>query len=390
MDSGEEDDFVGLEGTPPKIQEAAAAATANLMPQKSKKQYEKQYKLFINWRQEKQTESFSKNVLLAYIQQLSTRMKPSSLWAIYSMLRTTLNLKNNIDISKYPKLCKFLKNKSSGYNPKKSRILTPEQIKEFLCSAPDENYLFSKVGLIFGIMGACRREELMKLETNHVEDLSTALLVHIPDTKTKTERQFVIGGNFYGICKKYMELRPQDVHTTRFFLNYQRGKCTRQPVGINKFGSLPCQVATFLKLPNPTSYTGHCLRRSSATLLVDAGADITALKRHGGWRSTTVAETYIDHSLNNKIQTANKISNIIQSESSNITQSESSNIIHSESSNIIQSESFDIENTVDKNINLEFSSNTHDKTRINYNNTPLIQFNNCNNISSLTVALHNK
>ncbi|EFA12748.1 hypothetical protein TcasGA2_TC010275 [Tribolium castaneum] len=165
MDSGEEDDFVGLEGTPPEIQEAAAAATANLMPQKSKKQYERQYKLFINWRQEKQTESFSENVLLAYIQQLSTR---------------------------------------------------------------------------------------------------------------------------------------------------------------------------------------HCLRRSSATLLVDAGADITALKRHGGWRSTTVAETYIDHSLNNKIQTANKISNI--------TQSESSNIIQSESSNIIQSESFDIENTVDKNMNLEFSN----------------------------------
>jgi hypothetical protein len=51
-------------------------------------------------------------------------------------------------------------------------------------------------------MGARRREELMKIEINHIEDLNTALVVHIPDTKTKIERQFVIGGNFYKICKK--------------------------------------------------------------------------------------------------------------------------------------------------------------------------------------------
>jgi hypothetical protein len=45
-------------------------------------------------------------------------------------------------------------------------------------------------------------------------------------------------------------------------------------------------------------YTGHSLRRSSAAILVDAGTDITDLKRHGGWKSTTVAEGYIDTSIN--------------------------------------------------------------------------------------------
>ncbi|KAJ8978315.1 hypothetical protein NQ317_008187 [Molorchus minor] len=38
-----------------------------------------------------------------------------------------------------------------------------------------------------------------------------------------------------------------------------------------------------LGLPNPKKFTGHCLRRSSATLYADAGAPMTELKRHGGF-----------------------------------------------------------------------------------------------------------
>ena len=62
------------------------------------------------------------------------------------------------------------------------------------------------------------------------------------------------------------------------------------------------KVATFLKLPNPSLYTGHAFRRSSATLLADSGADLSLLKRHGGWKSTSVAERYIEDSLNTKIK----------------------------------------------------------------------------------------
>ncbi|XP_044262163.1 multifunctional protein ADE2 isoform X3 [Tribolium madens] len=269
----------------------ATSATATSLPEKSKAQYERAYKLFQDWREKNQRNSLSENVLLAYFQELSKRNKPSSLWAAYSMLRTTLNLKNNVDISKYFKLGAFLKRKSDGYKPKKSKTLTPQQIKEFLSSAPDKDYLFTKVGLIFSIMGACRREELMKIEINHIEDLNTSLLVHIPDTKTKTERQFEIGGSFYHICKKYMKIRPSNLTTNRFFLNYQRGKCINQPIGINKFGSLASVVAKYLKLPDPACYTGHYLRSSAK--LADSDANITALKRHGGWRSTTVAEVTV-------------------------------------------------------------------------------------------------
>jgi integrase len=58
-----------------------------------------------------------------------------------------------------------------------------------------------------------------------------------------------------------------------------------------------------------TYYTGHCLRRSSASLLTDAGADMHTFKRYGGWKSDNVAEGYVKTSVENKKIIATKICN---------------------------------------------------------------------------------
>src|SRR5699024_2266857 len=52
---------------------------------------------------------------------------------------------------------------------------------------------------------------------------------------------------------------------------------------------------------------GHSMRRSSATLLANAGGDILTLKRHGRWRSSTVVEGYIEDSESSKIDIAKRI-----------------------------------------------------------------------------------
>lgn len=171
--------------------------------------------------------------------------------------------------------------------------------------------------MIFGINGACRRNELWKLRVSDIEDLNSAVLIKLSDTKTKITRSFTVTGAFYDVYKKYAALRPPGLPETRFFLNYINGKCTRQVVGINKFGRMPQEIASFLKLPSPELYTGHTFRRSSATVLVNAGADLLTLKRHGGWRSSSVAEGYIDDSVTIKTHVAQKIMNSVQSCGSN-------------------------------------------------------------------------
>lgn len=109
------------------------------------------------------------------------------------------------------------------------------------------------------------------------------------------------------VYRKYCSLRPKNYESNRFFFKFNNGKACRQVVGIHHFGKMPQLVAIFLNLPNPELYTGHCFRRSSATILVDSGANLTTLKRHGAWKSSSVAEGYIEDSINNKIEVADRI-----------------------------------------------------------------------------------
>lgn len=94
----------------------------------------------MNWCEEKKVENcLTEQVLLAYFENLSKKYKSSSLWAYYSMI-----MKKNLDISKYIQLIAFLKRKSDGYKPKKSKVLTRDDVTKFLHEADDE-YLLIKV-----------------------------------------------------------------------------------------------------------------------------------------------------------------------------------------------------------------------------------------------------
>lgn len=62
------------------------------------------------------------------------------------------------------------------------------------------------------------------------------------------------------------------------------------------FENVAKEVAKYVKLPNwieLTWKTGHCLRRTSVTMLVGRESNLTMLKRHGGWRSSSVAYSVV-------------------------------------------------------------------------------------------------
>lgn len=144
------------------------------------------------------------------------------------------------------------------------------------------------------------------MKLSHIEDMGSKLLITLPDTKTKKTRTFIVN-EYLDIFRKYLSIRPKNMDNERFFFKYYKGKSFKQAIGIHKFGSMPQDVAKYLQLPNTHEYTGHCFRRTSATLLVNAGGDITMLKRHGGWRSTQVAEGYLDDSVAQKSSVCEKI-----------------------------------------------------------------------------------
>ena len=143
-------------------------------------------------------------------------------------------VKKNIDISSYHKLTSFLKNNSVGHEAKKAMVLSKDDVIKFITEAPDEMHLITKVALIFGTYGACRREELTNVSVNDVEDRGSVLVVTIPKTKTNKKRVFTIIDDdvvsALVVYRKYAALRPANVHHSRFFLQYRNKVCTVQPV----------------------------------------------------------------------------------------------------------------------------------------------------------------
>lgn len=262
--------------------------------------------------------------------------------------------------------------------------------------------------------------------------MGNSLLVNIKYSKNKRERLFLIKNseespvNYLALCKKYMSLRNSETSHTRFFVHFRNKKCTAQPVGKNYFGKLPQNIARFLKLPDAQYYTGHCFRRTSASLLCDAGANIDVLKRHGGWKSATVAEGYVEASLNNKKDIAEKLLKQVNVEDKPYTavsynQPSTSSAINQPSTSLMSNQvstpslNSDISNFVDvanifgnediynrvanneRSQLLDFSSHTNNsklyKTNVSQNiesdTNRLFNLVNCNQ-TTINVHLHNK
>lgn len=167
-----------------------------------------------------------------------------------------------------------------------------------------------------GIAGACRCNELVNLSITNIKDKGGYLYVTIPDTKTYVPRKFTVIQEGYPVnavelYRKYVSLRPVNAGHVRLFVKYSAGRCTKQPVGINTLSKIPTRIASYLGLPEPGRFTGHSLRRSSATLLANGGGDLLSLKRLGGWKSSTTAEGYIEDCVTNKLEIAKKIQGVM-------------------------------------------------------------------------------
>ncbi|KAJ8664477.1 hypothetical protein QAD02_006139 [Eretmocerus hayati] len=302
-DSGSDDEIV-----PVALRNAAREVELNAMPPKSRQLYTAAYNAFKKWRRSKGTNSFCEDVLLTYFSELSNHYAASSLWSTYSMLKSTILSYDHVDIGKYNRVLSFLKRKKREHTPKKSEVFTREQAHRFLTTAPDDEFLIVKVALILGVLGAMRREEFTELELRNVVDHGEYILVRVTKTKNHVPRSFLIEDpNLYRICKVYIEARIMVLENDRFFLRYSNGRCVNQAIGINTFGGMPRRIAEYLKLPNYMDFTGHSFRRTSATFLADAGADTLTLRRHGGWKSSSVAESYVADSISSKRKICHQI-----------------------------------------------------------------------------------
>ena len=100
---------------------------------------------------------------------------------------------------------------------------------------------------------------------------------------------------------------PPAFVSPQFFYQFHNGIGYCQPIGINLIGKVSTDIANFLGLEDYASYTGHFLWRSSASWLADSDADKDMIMHHGGWNSSTVAEGYVETSVESKKRIAEHI-----------------------------------------------------------------------------------
>jgi site-specific recombinase XerD len=155
-------------------------------------------------------------------------------------------------------------------------------------------------------------DDLLNLSVDDIKDNGSFLTVSLKEGKTHSKRIFTVIDEECPfkpceLIRKYLSLRPSNVPSRRLFIGYRQGKCTSQNVGKNTLANVPKKVAQYLGLENPESYTGHTLRTTSASMLVEGGGDLLTLKRHGGWKSSSVAEGYIEESIARKVDISKKL-----------------------------------------------------------------------------------
>lgn len=93
--------------------------------------------------------------------------------------------------------------------------------------------------MAFGLSGASRGSELVELLFANVSEINGEYVVRVADSKNITPKMHVIcGQKMTDIVRKYIQLRPSNVKTDRFFIQYRNGRCINQVIGKNKIASM--------------------------------------------------------------------------------------------------------------------------------------------------------
>ena len=103
-------------------EEAKLIVQTDTLPKKSSDRYLLVYNTYKKWQEEHKNSlsNSDENNLIVYFNMLKEKLKPPTLWSIWSMLRKTLSVNDNVDITNFLNLKALIKNNAKGYKPKKS------------------------------------------------------------------------------------------------------------------------------------------------------------------------------------------------------------------------------------------------------------------------------
>lgn len=235
------------------------------------------------------------------------KYKASTLWTIYSMLNSVYQKYYGKKLQNWPRITQLLKSYNDGYERKVASVFRMKDINDYLNIDDSSPFILVRKAIIaIAISGGLRTAEVRDLSFSDVvqnEETYTVKLLRKKQRGEKKKSSFIVPASFSSHIKNYLlavsavlpELSgplikgtPTNKDNISRFVN--------QPMGINKLYSIGKDVALKLQLDNSESYTGHCFRRTSATIAADSGATAQQMQRAFGWKSASTAQKYVEES----------------------------------------------------------------------------------------------
>ena len=240
--------------------------------------------------------------LLGFFINQSAIYAPSTLYVIYSCVNSWFIMNHGFRINSCLRVNKFLKQATSRYVGKKSKVLNADEVDILLKFCQKSQYhedTLMGVCLALQYYGLLRNSDVIKIAVENVKINKEGRVEVRFEHKRKRKNPgftFYIPVMYAPLFEKYIsELETID-KKSRFLKNFLMLDLKRtQNTGYKKVSNFIKKACAILGL-DPKGYTGHCMRRSAATNLADNGVSFVNLKRHGQWKSDSVVEGYIANS----------------------------------------------------------------------------------------------
>lgn len=292
---------------------------AEIGPQKSKDRYDKAWNDFLAFCK---TSTPGENDYLQYFDFLKTAKgyKASSIWSEYSKLNSSHFIKLGSKLQQWPRVSALLKSYMAGYERKKARAFSHEELMSFFGSGSSTStcWKLKKCAAAISYCGGLRCCELRSLMCEDLTESQEGWWISYYPGKARGEvsrSRFLVPfdskDNLGSHVTKYMNcLKEHNICSEDLFKTVilKTDNLIPRPMGKNTLAKIGSDIANHLHLDNPEEYTGHCFRRTAAKRAADQGANLVQLKRHFHWSGQNVAMRYIDESSHHSTYMAKLIS----------------------------------------------------------------------------------
>ena len=229
---------------------------------------------------------------LQYFDHLHTekKFKASTLWSTYSMLNSIHQREFGEKLQMFPRVTQLLKSYNAEYERKVASVFDKKSVDEYLSLTENTPYILVRKAVIaISLSGGLRTAELRELSFSDVVkkgDIYEVTLERKKQNGEKKRSMFVIPSSlavhvtnyFLAVSAALGDVSGPPIKGTPICKSTKMSKIVNQHMGKNMLYSIGKNVATRLGIENPDSYTGHCFRRTSATMAADGERPLNKCK----------------------------------------------------------------------------------------------------------------